>query len=228
MTGFDRLWVWDDPALAGSLRWYREVAANRKPAKFRIAATVPAGVPPRDAPEDELWAELERLTPVFLERWRRIRDEGAPLGPRAEGPTLLDLCRELSHRMLAHCNFCRWNCGVDRSRGAKVGACKLGAATRVSTFFHHPAEELVYRGTAGSGTIFFTSCNMRCAFCQDGDISTDRDNGAVTDARRLAAMAWLLRMEGCHYGGTVLRDAAFVRGRPCVKGVTLTRSRHGA
>ena len=100
--------------------------------------------------------------------------------------------------MLAHCNFCRWNCRVDRTRGAKFGACKLAASTRVSTYFHHPGEELVYRGTAGSGTIFFTSCNMRCAFCQNGDISTDKDNGEVTDARTLAAMAWLLRAEGAH------------------------------
>jgi len=43
--------------------------------------------------------------------------------------------------------------------------------------FHHTGEELFYRGTEGSGTIFFTSCNMRCAFCQNGDISTDKDNG---------------------------------------------------
>jgi hypothetical protein len=50
----------------------------------------------------------------------------------------------------------------------------------------------------GSGTIFFTSCNMRCAFCQNGDISTDKDNGEETDPRTLAAMAWMLRREGCH------------------------------
>src|SRR5262249_35566288 len=59
-------------------------------------------------------------------------------------------------------------------------------------------EELFYRGTQGSGTIFFTSCNMRCAFCQNGDISTDKDNGEETDPRTLAAMAWTLRREGCH------------------------------
>jgi putative pyruvate formate lyase activating enzyme len=39
---------------------------------------------------------------------------------------------------------------------------------------------------------------MRCAFCQNGDISTDKDNGEVVSARTLATMAWLLRMEGCH------------------------------
>ena len=39
---------------------------------------------------------------------------------------------------------------------------------------------------------------MRCAFCQNGDISTDKDNGEETDARTLAAMAGTLRREGCH------------------------------
>jgi putative pyruvate formate lyase activating enzyme len=68
----------------------------------------------------------------------------------------------------------------------------------VSTHFHHTGEELFYRGTAGSGTIFFTSCNRRCAFCQNGDISTDKDNGQEVDARTLAAMAWMLRREDCH------------------------------
>jgi putative pyruvate formate lyase activating enzyme len=197
MSGFDQLWVWDDPALAGSLGWYREVAGNRRPAKFRIAATIPLEVR-LDAPEDVLWAELDRLTPLFLERWQGVRRQDEELGPRVDNRSLLDLCRELSYRMLAHCNFCRWNCRVDRTRGTKFGACKLAAGTRVSSYFHHPGEELVYRGIEGSGTIFFTSCNMRCAFCQNGDISTDKDNGELTDPRTLAAMAWLLRMEGCH------------------------------
>jgi putative pyruvate formate lyase activating enzyme len=100
--------------------------------------------------------------------------------------------------MLTHCNFCPWNCRVDRMAGAKFGACKLASASRVSSHFHHTGEELFYRGTEGSGTIFFTSCNMRCAFCQNGDISTDKDNGEETDPRTLAAMAWTLRREGCH------------------------------
>jgi putative pyruvate formate lyase activating enzyme len=198
MGDFSQLRVWRDPALARALAWYREVAENRMPAKFRIAATIPVALPLADAPEEALWRELERLTPLFLARRAGIRDGREALGARADGPSLLELCRALAYRMLAHCNFCRWNCRVDRTQGAKLGACKLGAPTRVSTYFHHPGEELVYRGVAGSGTIFFTSCNMRCAFCQNGDISTDKDNGEVTDARTLAAMAWLLRAEGAH------------------------------
>jgi putative pyruvate formate lyase activating enzyme len=198
MTGFDRLWVWNDPALRDSLSWYAAVADNRKPAKFRIAATLPVAVPLADAPEDALWAELDQQTPIFLETQRAIRRGEAALGSESPDPSLLDLCAELANRMLAHCNFCRWDCRVDRARGTKFGACKLAHGTRVSSYFHHPGEELIYRGTRGSGTIFFTSCNMRCAFCQNGDISTDKDNGEETDARTLAAIAWLLRLEGCH------------------------------
>ena len=198
MSAFERLWVWNDPALRRRLGWYLAVAENRKPAKFRIARTVPVSLSLPEASEGVLWDELARLTPVFLERLGRIRDEGAPLGPASPRPHLLDLCRELSWRMLTHCNFCRWNCRVDRSRGTKLGTCKLAAESRVSSYFHHPGEELIYRGRLGSGTIFFTSCNMRCAFCQNGDISTDKDNGMAVEGRTLATMAWLLRIEGCH------------------------------
>lgn len=198
MTAFGELWVWDDPALAKRLGWYRDVAENRLPARFRVARTVPLSLSPEDASEDALWDELDRLTPVFEGRLRRIAEGGEALGPPAEGPDLLDLCPVLVRRMLAHCNFCEWDCRVDRTHGAKFGACKLASNSRVSTYFHHLGEELVYRGRSGSGTIFFTSCNMRCAFCQNGDIAADKDNGTVVEARTLATMAWLLRMEGCH------------------------------
>jgi putative pyruvate formate lyase activating enzyme len=197
MGGLDQLGIWHDPALAEGLAWYREVATNRRPAKFRIAATIPTALDPEHASEDALWSELERLTPGFLSRYVEIRDGGA-LPKTQPGPNLLTLISALARRMLSHCNFCAWNCGVDRSRGDKPGACKLASGARVSTYFHHTGEELFYRGTEGSGTIFFTSCNMRCAFCQNGDISIDKDRGEEVDARALAAMAWLLRREGCH------------------------------
>jgi putative pyruvate formate lyase activating enzyme len=197
MSDLAHLKVWDDPAICDSLSWYLDVAENRRPAKFRIAATLATQIDPAASSEDVLWAELDRLTPIFLGRWRAIR-AGAPLPATADGPTLLEVCRELAYRMLTHCNFCPWDCRVDRMAGAKFGACKLASASRVSSHFHHTGEELFYRGTEGSGTIFFTSCNMRCAFCQNGDISTDKDNGEETDPRILAAMAWTLRREGCH------------------------------
>jgi putative pyruvate formate lyase activating enzyme len=197
MSAFDALSFWREADLRGSMHWYRAVSANRLPAKFRICASLPAGVA-LDAPEEELWRALDAGTGAFLALQEHIRAGAAPLPREKPRPSLLELVAELARRMLAHCNFCRWDCQVDRTRGEKLGACKLAAGTRVSSYFHHGGEELVYRGTHGSGTIFFTSCNMRCAFCQNGDISTDRLNGEEVSARTLATMAWILRVEGCH------------------------------
>lgn len=197
MSAFDALSFWREADFRGCMGWYREVAANRLPAKFRICAALPAGIA-LDAPEEELWRALQAGTEDFLKLREAIRFGEARLPTQRPRPSLLDLVAELARRMLAHCNFCRWDCRVDRTRGEKLGACKLASETRVSSHFHHRGEELIYRGTHGSGTIFFTSCNMRCSFCQNGDISTDRLNGEAVSARTLATMAWVLRLEGCH------------------------------
>jgi putative pyruvate formate lyase activating enzyme len=165
MSDLARLRIWDDPAIRGTLSWYLDVAENRCPAATVATQLAASG-------EGALWAELDRLMPIFLALWHAIR-AGAAL-PQAA--SLLELCRELAYRMLAHCNFYPWNCRVDRVAGAKFGACKLASGSRVNSHFHHTGEELFYRGTQGSGTIFFTSCNMRCAF-QNGHISTDKDDG---------------------------------------------------
>lgn len=121
MSDLARLAIWNDPAICGALAWYRDVAENRRPAKFRIAATVSTQRDPAAGAEEVLWAELDRLTPIFLSRWQAIR-EGAPLPRPTDGPSLLELCRELAYRMLRHCNFCPWDCRVDRVTGARFGA----------------------------------------------------------------------------------------------------------
>ena len=140
MSDFARLRIWDDPAIRGALSWYLDVAENRRPAKFRIAATVATQLDPAASTEDALWVELDRLMPVFVARWQAIR-AGASLPLAADGPSLLELCRELAYRMLAHCNFCPWDCRVDRISGAKIGACKLASGSRVSSHFHHTGAE---------------------------------------------------------------------------------------
>src|SRR5262249_49914673 len=102
---FDRLSLWEDEALAKNLDWYRAVAANRKPAKFRIARTIPIAVS-LDAPEGALWAELERTTPLFLDAVVAVRSGGAPLAPKSSrDKSLVELVVELAQRMLRHCNF---------------------------------------------------------------------------------------------------------------------------
>jgi putative pyruvate formate lyase activating enzyme len=199
MKNFENLQIWQSADLRGRLPWYRQVATNRMPAKFRIAQHIPVEISLPDADEESLWQMLEEKTPALLCLCERIKQDAAGLAAFAKPqPNLVGLCRELTQRMVRHCNFCRWNCKVDRSKGTKFGTCKLAEDSRVSSYFHHRGEELIYRGQQGSGTIFFTSCNMRCQFCQNGDISTDKDNGQIVSPRTLATMAWLLRMEGCH------------------------------
>jgi len=199
LARFESLWIWE--RLRHKLPWYYAVATNKKPAKYLICRRVPIseGLDLKEATEEQLWQELEQATQRFLALWGKIRSGEARLKDLAKArPSLLDLCVELTKRMLKHCNFCRWNCRVDRTKGTKHGTCQLETTSRVASYFHHPGEELVFRGTMGSGTIFFTSCNMRCAFCQNGDISTDKDNGLPITPELLALMAWQLRMEGCH------------------------------
>src|SRR5437867_9510125 len=110
MDSFDNLWVWRESELSYRLPWYRRVAANRSPAKFRICNRIPVDLDLQEASEEALIHELDAKTRQFLELWQRIR-EGAelPIG-RRPNPSLLDLCRELAQRWLGHCNFCRWDC----------------------------------------------------------------------------------------------------------------------
>ena len=68
MSDLAQLRVWDDPAIRGALSWYLDVAENRCPAKFRIAATVATQLDPAASREDALWAEFDDLTPIFLAR----------------------------------------------------------------------------------------------------------------------------------------------------------------
>ncbi len=196
MRDFADMWIWE--RVGDRLPWYYEVSCNRKPARYLISRRIPCEVD-LAASEEELWAEHARATERFLETWSAIRiDEAHILDFPPAGPSLLDLSVELVMRMLRHCNFCRWNCRVDRGVGTKHGTCQLESVSRVGSYFHHPGEELVFRGTRGSGTIFFTSCNLRCQFCQNGNISHDKDNGIPVTPEQLAAAAWQLRMEGCH------------------------------
>src|SRR5580692_11585585 len=95
MSDLAKLTIWDDPTIRGALSWYLDVAENRRPAKFRIAATVATQLDPATSSEEALWAELDRLTPIFLARWRAIR-AGAPLPATVDGPSLLELWYELS------------------------------------------------------------------------------------------------------------------------------------
>jgi len=76
---------------------------------------------------------------------------------------------------LTACDICPRECGANRVKG-KVGSCNSGYLPIVSSVGAHHGEEPVLSGSRGSGTIFFGNCNMRCAYCQNHQISQDPEN----------------------------------------------------
>jgi len=179
------------------LEWYYEVATNRKPAKYLIAKRIEAEFDEKDS-IDKLWKEFDKRLPEFLKLWEDVKNGERISKLEIPKKSLLDLMDAITSKWLECCSFCRWRCRVNRVKGEKLGACMLDTISRVGAYFHHRGEELVFRGTKGSGTIFFTSCNMRCAFCQNSDISTDRFNGVIVTPRDLAYIMLQLRLEGVH------------------------------
>jgi len=96
-----------------------------------------------------------------------------------------------------HCLVCPRACKVDRRAGVP-GLCAVGRYALVASWFPHFGEEDCLRGWSGSGTIFFSGCNLRCVFCQNWDISWGRSRGVVATPERLAAMMLELQDRGCH------------------------------
>src|SRR5215831_11869199 len=97
---------------------------------------------------------------------------------------------------LQSCEVCPRNCRVNRL-GDKFAVCKTGRYAVVASHFPHFGEEDCLRGWKGSGTIFFSGCNLRCVFCQNFDISW-QPQGAPAPPTRLAAMMLELQAQGCH------------------------------
>jgi putative pyruvate formate lyase activating enzyme len=104
---------------------------------------------------------------------------------------------EVAYALLGErCVVCPRLCKVDRRADVK-GLCAIGRHAVVASHFPHFGEEDCLRGRRGSGTIFFSGCNLRCVFCQNHDISWEVRGERVTP-ERLAAMMLELQAIGCH------------------------------
>lgn len=97
---------------------------------------------------------------------------------------------------LKSCSICPRSCKVDRTKG-QLGYCKTGFLPFVSSYGPHFGEESVLVGFKGSGTIFFTSCNLGCIFCQNYEISQLRIGDEIS-FEDLARIMIKLQQLGCH------------------------------
>ena len=135
-------------------------------------------------PPSTLWATTGKRK-GWLPAYGRLEQEGK-LAERIEQ----------AFEILKACRLCPRQCGIDRSKGER-GYCRTPKGVTVHTAQPHFGEEISLVGAGGSGTIFFSHCNLRCAFCQNWPIA-HKGRGSRTDDEDLADMMLRLQSIGCH------------------------------
>lgn len=86
--------------------------------------------------------------------------------------------------MLEKCNICPHECGINRKNG-QIGRCKASDKIKIALYSIHDFEEPCISGEKGSGTVFFSNCNLNCDFCQNYEISQEGKGKEIT-IKRLA------------------------------------------
>lgn len=99
------------------------------------------------------------------------------------------------NEILKKCNLCPRNCGVNRYES--LGFCKASDKVKVAYYSLHQWEEPVISGINGSGTVFFSNCNLKCIFCQNKKIST-LGYGKEISNERLEEIFLELQAKGAH------------------------------
>ncbi len=98
--------------------------------------------------------------------------------------------------LLKECRLCPRNCGADRLAG-DTGYCGAGSELRVGRAALHAWEEPCLSGERGSGTVFFSYCNLQCVYCQNNSISREQA-GKEISVSRLAEIFLELQQQGAH------------------------------
>lgn len=100
------------------------------------------------------------------------------------------------NELLNKCMLCPRNCGVNRKNNA-LGFCKMGKDLMVARATLHFWEEPIISGEKGSGTVFFSGCNLKCVFCQNFQISTNNFGKKIT-TERLSEIFLELQSQGAN------------------------------
>jgi putative pyruvate formate lyase activating enzyme len=104
---------------------------------------------------------------------------------------------ERACRHLEDCDLCARYCRVNRRLTVEGAVCRTGERAIVASYGAHHGEEDCLRGRRGSGTIFFSWCNLRCVYCQNWDIS-QRGVGREVEPAEIADLMLELQRQGCH------------------------------
>lgn len=123
------------------------------------------------------------------------RSEFTPGYARLERAGLLAPRIDALHEIYKDCRLCPRACGINRTRGGK-GVCQLPNRARVASAHPHFGEERPLVGRGGSGTIFFSRCNLLCEFCQNWEINHRGDGSWMSDDE-LATQMLALQRQGC-------------------------------
>jgi putative pyruvate formate lyase activating enzyme len=124
---------------------------------------------------------IDEFEPAYLELWRSGELEGRATAALGE---------------LERCRVCPRDCDINRLED-ETAICHTSRHARVASAFAHFGEENCLRGRHGSGTIFFSYCNLRCVFCQNWDISQG-PAGRELPAAAVADLMLQLQDAGCH------------------------------
>ena len=81
--------------------------------------------------------------------------------------------------LLEKCTICPHNCGINRTNN-QIGRCKSKDTVKIALYSIHNFEEPCISGKKGSGTVFFSNCNMNCVFCQNYEISQQGKGKEIT------------------------------------------------
>jgi putative pyruvate formate lyase activating enzyme len=146
-----------------------------------------------------MWKQGKIITPVYLlaTDWQGKRLSAfAPSYRKLLQSGELNQRVQEAYRRLECCEICPRVCRKNRLAG-ELGVCRNAALALVSSYGPHLGEENPLRGWRGSGTIFFSGCNLRCQYCQNYEIS-QRVSGHEVEPQELAAIMLELQSYGCH------------------------------
>ncbi|MGC9778121.1 MAG: radical SAM protein [Candidatus Heimdallarchaeota archaeon] len=192
--------VWKNEEIRKRYKRYRGILDGTNIPRYLITKKISANFSFDDSIK-ELWKIHDKAAKKFNETIKKIDKEEISFEDlEVPGLSFLDLKEHIAHEILKDCHFCERRCKVNRAEG-KLGYCRLGKESIVSSAFLHTGEESVL---VPSGTIFFAGCTFTCVFCQNHDISQEWCNesrekitgGILVTPKKVALLAERLRKEG--------------------------------